>query len=93
MSPRQISCVYLINRQVKAGTKGQPATPRDGAPVEITGLLKSTLRWLVQLSGKGSFPFKGVEANGELAFMGYKRQIDRVDSGWRNTPCELQGVE
>lgn len=47
----------------KAGTKGVPGTPRDGAPVEITGLLKSTLRWLNELSGCGKFPFKGVEAN------------------------------
>ncbi|KAF8308227.1 glycoside hydrolase family 13 protein [Clavulina sp. PMI_390] len=46
----------------KAKTKGQPGTPRDGAPVEIIGLLKSTLRWLDELSRKGTFPFKGVEA-------------------------------
>jgi glycogen debranching enzyme len=46
----------------RAGTKGVPGTPRDGAPVEITGLLKSTLRWLDQLSSAGKFPFKGVKA-------------------------------
>lgn len=46
----------------RAGTQGIPATPRDGAPVEITGLLKSTLRWLTHLSNTGKFPFKGVEA-------------------------------
>ncbi|EPQ56459.1 glycoside hydrolase family 13 protein [Gloeophyllum trabeum ATCC 11539] len=46
----------------RAGTKGIPGTPRDGAPVEITGLLKSTLRWLNELSTAGKFPFKGVEA-------------------------------
>lgn len=50
-----------MGESVKAGTKGIPGTPRDGAPVEITGLLKSTLRWLDQLSSKGAFPFKGVE--------------------------------
>lgn len=49
----------------KAGTKGVPGTPRDGAPVEITGLLKSTLRWLDELSTGGKFPFKGVTAKGE----------------------------
>ena len=48
----------------KAGTKGIPGTPRDGAPVEITGLLKSTLRWLDELSSQGKFPFKGVQAEG-----------------------------
>lgn len=48
--------------QAKAGTKGVPGTPRDGAPVEITGLLKSTLRWVDHLSQSNKFPFKGVHA-------------------------------
>ncbi len=51
-----------MGESAKAGTKGVPGTPRDGAPVEITGLLKSTLRWLAELSSKDKFPFKGVQA-------------------------------
>ena len=50
----------------KAGTKGLPGTARDGAPVEITGLLKSTLRWLDGLSKSGKFPFQGVEVECKL---------------------------
>ncbi|EEB97617.1 hypothetical protein MPER_03030, partial [Moniliophthora perniciosa FA553] len=46
----------------KAKTKGKPGTPRDGAPIEITGLLKSTLTWLDGLASQGEFPFKGVKA-------------------------------
>ncbi|KAJ7281772.1 glycoside hydrolase family 13 protein [Mycena rebaudengoi] len=58
----------------KAGTKGVPGTPRDGAPVEITGLLKSTLRWLDQLASVGKFPFKGVQAtiDGKQRLVTYK---------------------
>ncbi|THH32030.1 hypothetical protein EUX98_g2165 [Antrodiella citrinella] len=63
-----------MGESVKAGTKGKPGTPRDGAPVEITGLLKSTLRWLNQLSVAGKFPFKGVEAtiDGQQRLVTYK---------------------
>lgn len=49
----------------KAGTKGIPGTPRDGAPVEIVGLVKSTLRWLSGLARKAKFPFEGVVASSE----------------------------
>jgi glycogen debranching enzyme len=44
----------------KARNRGVPATSRDGAAVEIIGLLQSTLRWLHQCSEEGSFGYKGV---------------------------------
>lgn len=37
----------------KAGSKGVPGTPRDGAAIEINGLLKSCLRFVNNLSAKG----------------------------------------
>jgi len=43
-----------------AGNKGSPATPRDGAPVEIVGLLKSTLRWVSGLD-RSVFPHDSVK--------------------------------
>lgn len=52
----------------KAGNKGHPSTSRHGAPVEITGLLKSTLRWLTDLSKKKQYPYAGVNAISTCAF-------------------------
>ncbi|KAK9771333.1 putative Glycogen debranching enzyme [Seiridium cardinale] len=45
----------------RANSKGVPGTPRDGAAIEITGLLYSTLRWLAKLSSEGKYPYKGVK--------------------------------
>jgi glycogen debranching enzyme len=45
----------------KAGNQGFPATPRDGAAVEITGLLYSALRWVSNLHKEGRYQYGGVE--------------------------------
>jgi glycogen debranching enzyme len=45
----------------RAGSKGVPGTPRDGAAVEIIGLLYSTLKWLAQLNSEGKYPHSGVK--------------------------------
>ncbi|KAG6868797.1 hypothetical protein C0993_010427, partial [Termitomyces sp. T159_Od127] len=68
----------------KAGTKGVPGTPRDGAPVEITGLLKSTLTWLDGLSAAGKFPFKGVNAtiDGKKRLVTYKEWANLINASF-----------
>ncbi|KAF2280702.1 glycogen debranching enzyme [Westerdykella ornata] len=48
----------------KAGNKGVPGTPRDGAPVEITGMLYSTLKWVAQLHSEGAYKYDGVTLDG-----------------------------
>lgn len=45
----------------KAGNKGYPGTPRNGADVEIIGLLKSSLRFVNQLFAQGHFKYDEVE--------------------------------
>jgi len=45
----------------KAGSKGVPGTPRDGAAVEITGLLYSTLIWLGSSHAAGTYKYSGVD--------------------------------
>lgn len=41
----------------KAGSKGVPGTPRDGAAIEITGLLYSALIWISDLHKQGSYSY------------------------------------
>lgn len=78
----------------KAGTKGKPGSPRDGAPVEITGLLKSTLRWLNELSSAGKFPFEGVEADSKLLHAKHWWLLTYPPLSWWSTSVShLQRVE
>ncbi|THV06230.1 glycoside hydrolase family 13 protein [Dendrothele bispora CBS 962.96] len=68
----------------KAGTKGKPGTPRDGAPVEITGLLKSALTWLDRLARQGKFPFQGirVKVDGKEQLVTYKQWADLIQASF-----------
>uniref|UniRef100_A0A8P4KHV3 Glycogen debranching enzyme n=1 Tax=Dicentrarchus labrax TaxID=13489 RepID=A0A8P4KHV3_DICLA len=49
-----------MGESTKAQNKGIPATPRDGSAVEIVGLCKSIVHWLVKLHNNGHFPYKAV---------------------------------
>jgi glycogen debranching enzyme len=49
-----------MGESTKAHNKGHPGTSRDGAPVEIIGLLYSTLKWCDKLKTAGLFKYDGV---------------------------------
>lgn len=60
----------------KAGNHGKPATPRDGADVEIIGLLKSALRWVCSLDG-ASWKHSGVNTSSgkQLAYAAWNERL------------------
>ncbi|KAL6104713.1 agl [Pungitius sinensis] len=59
----------------RAKNKGMPATPRDGAAVEIVGLSKSAVRWVLELHAKGLFPYNGAKVKTEAkdVFISYSQ--------------------
>ena len=61
-----------MGSSIKANNKGQPATPRNGAAIEIIGLLASTLRWLSNLCNKDLFQFPGIYLNNNDKFITWK---------------------
>ncbi|KFO26879.1 Glycogen debranching enzyme [Fukomys damarensis] len=57
----------------RARNRGIPATPRDGSAVEIVGLCKSAVRWLLELSKKKIFPYHEVRVkrHGKVVAVSY----------------------
>ena len=61
----------------KAGSKGVPGTPRDGAAVEITGLSYSAISWIAELNNKGLYKYSGVKTDQgrEVSFVDWAAKI------------------
>ncbi|XP_072918859.1 glycogen debranching enzyme [Hemitrygon akajei] len=68
----------------RAQNRGIPATPRDGSAVEIVGLCKSTVRWLMTLSKNSLFPYSGVKArlNGKEIFITYEEWNHKIQQNF-----------
>lgn len=52
-----------MGESAQAGNKGVPGTPRDGAAIEIIGMLKSCLRWVNQTRRDGGYSFPDAVEN------------------------------
>lgn len=60
----------------RAGSKGVPGTPRDGAAVEIIGLAYSAIKWAAELNKAGKYPYSGVKTSeGEVSFAEWADKI------------------
>lgn len=71
-----------MGESTKAGNKGHPGTPRDGAPTEITGLLKSSLRWINQLIARGEYQWKGVDQIKDKKSVTFKEWNDLLEKNF-----------
>ncbi|KAJ5020339.1 glycoside hydrolase family 13 protein [Bipolaris maydis] len=65
----------------KAGNKGVPGTPRDGAPVEIIGMLYSTVRWCANMYAAGQFQYEGVKLDDGKTIT-YKEWADLIKANF-----------
>jgi len=66
----------------KAGSQGFPGTPRDGAAVEITGMLYSTLVWLQRLYEHGQYKYDGVDMSGNAGHITWKDWAAKIKANF-----------
>ncbi|KAF1997991.1 glycoside hydrolase family 133 protein [Amniculicola lignicola CBS 123094] len=66
----------------KAGSKGVPGTPRDGAAVEIIGMLYSALRWVDHLREEGCYKYDGVTIEGGSKAISFKAWADKIKANF-----------
>lgn len=65
----------------KAGNKGIPGTPRDGAAIEITGLVYSALAWVAKLHESNAYPYAGVEI-GDGKSITFKQWSEKIKANF-----------
>jgi len=83
-----------------SGNQGHPATSRDGSAVEIVGLCKSALHWLVDMHDNGHYLFSEVvrkDEQGKNHVWTYKEWNHRIKNNFENKffvqpSCTDEGV-
>ncbi|CAK1552429.1 unnamed protein product [Leptosia nina] len=64
-----------------AGTRGRPATPRDGSAIELVALSYSTVTWLAAQHRAGRYPYPGVarrHRDGTLTAWTFAQWAERI---------------
>jgi len=61
-----------IGSNSRVGNKSVPSTPRNGAAIEIIGLLSSSLRWIQQKYNEGKYPYAGVSIKNGDQFISWE---------------------
>ncbi len=69
----------------KAGSKGVPGTPRDGAPVEIIGMLYSTVRWCADLYDQGKYKYEGVTLSDGKKTVSFREWAEKIKANFERT--------
>lgn len=62
-----------MGSSTKSGNSGQPATPRDGSAVELVGLSRCALDWLITANKASKYPYDGVAINLENVNLSSKK--------------------
>jgi glycogen debranching enzyme len=70
-----------MGSSVNAGNKGVPATPRDGSAVELVGLCRCLLDWLVNLP-ENLYPHKGVEVKSTGELLTWSEWAQKIDANF-----------
>ena len=61
----QYNCLTWMDKMgssSKAGNRGIPATSREGAPIELTALIKHCLDFVIELNKQSLYPYTGVNS-------------------------------
>ena len=69
----------------RAANKGHPATPRDGSAVELVGLCRATLAWIIQMNQQGFYPYDSIQTSSQSMGkvpMFFKDLLNKIDQNF-----------